>query len=173
MNTFQVILSFHEWKSIWKVWYLDASPKSSSAGSKDNRLLSPNLRKGSTPPPQKSPSTDPRRNHQANSNEPESSPMSTKPVYNNYPVLNQKNKQDISTKDEGDIIENDLLDIVNTELQKDRLRNTSNNQNSEDSLQSLGQDDSLDIPTEPVTRLVHLGMKYKYKLPISNRKNLY
>ena len=94
----------------------------------------------------------------SNRNEQESPSINTNPVYDNFPILNQTNKQKISAEDEGDLIEHELLHLVEQEQEKDQRSS------SLPIKQGTISDTSLDVEIESTGKLVHLGtMNNKFK----------
>ncbi|CAF4743101.1 unnamed protein product, partial [Rotaria magnacalcarata] len=64
-------------------------------------------------------------------------------------------KQDNSFEDEGDRIENDLLDLVKQEQEREHKRNMPPTVPNKKRMTLLGQEDNLEV--EPTAKLVHLG----------------
>ncbi|CAM4889502.1 unnamed protein product [Rotaria socialis] len=130
------------------------SPKASTPASKDNRLLGNTQSKDSTPPLAISPKPSSNANHRrtvlVTANEQEYNP-----VYDNFSVLNRTKKQDNSFEDEGDRIENDLLDLVKQEQDREHRRNIPPTVPNKKRMALLGQEDNLEV--EPTAKLVHLA----------------
>ncbi|CAF1992841.1 unnamed protein product [Rotaria magnacalcarata] len=130
------------------------SPKASKSASKDNRLLVNTQSKNPTPPLATSPKPSSNANHRrtvlVTANEQEYNP-----VYDNFPVINRTKKQDNSFENEGDRIENDLLDLVKQEQEREHKRNMPPTVPNKKRMTLLGQEDNLEV--EPTAKLVHLA----------------
>ena len=110
--------------------------------------------KGSIPTSPKSSATTWRKSFFNNTIEQDSNSSLTDPIYGNVNVTKEILKKELSSEDEGNLIEHDLLDLVEKEQQKDippalpMKKRTAT---------IIGKDDNLDVNIEPMMKLAHLG----------------
>jgi hypothetical protein len=138
---------------------LDPSPNpirstSRVAVDKDSRLLPTS----SSP---KTLTTDLPKSILNNTNERESSSNVTDPIYSNIQVVQRPKKKVIPIEDEGDLIENDLLNLVEEEQQRDTPPALPMKNRSATIAGMTATHDSntnaLDVIIESSTKLVHPG----------------
>ena len=150
---------------------LDLPTNGTRSTARENRLLTPAQNKGPAPvspkPPLPSTTANWRRSVIGVPNEHE--PLSTlaDAVHNNIPgSQNRLRKKELVIEDEGDLIEHDLLDLVEQEQLKERQQQQQQHHHHRASpppvpmkkrVTSMMQESALDIPVEPMTKLVHPG----------------
>ncbi len=110
-------------------------------------------------PPSPKPPPASRRSVLVNTTEQDTIPINPDPIYNNVPNLNRVNKTEIPVEDEGDLIENEILGIVEQEQLKEQQRNTPPALPAKKRTAPIVQENNLDIEIEPVAKLVHPGIE--------------